>query len=128
MAAFASNVAKFFENPMGIVTGEIDASFLNIEIGIVVEANVTLAFPPASLAFYGRLSGTSFEMRVRRSAISTSAWNYEQYLLFPARCARKSLLLICRLLDRNTPSRRRRRRLSLLARSLLSESLRSWQS
>ena len=127
MAAFASNVAKFFENPMGIVTGEIDASFLNIEIGIVVEANVTLAFPPASLAFYGRLSGTSFEMRVRRSAISTSAWN-EQYLLFPARCARKSLLLICRLLDRNTPSRRRRRRLSLLARSLLSESLRSWQS
>ena len=72
MAAFGSAVAKFFENPMGIVTGEIDASFLNIEIGIVVEAHVTLAFPPASLDFYGRLSGTSFEMRVRQAPSSFS--------------------------------------------------------
>ena len=64
---------------MGIVTGEIDASFLNIEIGIVVEANVTLAFPPASLAFYGRLSGTSFEIRVRRVPSTSSL--HERYLL-----------------------------------------------
>ena len=58
-----SAIGKFFENPMGIITGEISAADLGLEAGIEIEAEGALPFIPSKIEFWGKITLTSFEMK-----------------------------------------------------------------
>ena len=60
---FAKSLGQFFENPMGIVTGEISLPSVEFEAGMEIEALATLPFFPSRLWFFGRISMSSFELR-----------------------------------------------------------------
>ena len=62
-AAFTRALMGFFENPMGVVTGEVDMSALGLQFGIMIEAEATLPFFPSHIYFFGKISLSSFELR-----------------------------------------------------------------
>ena len=62
-AAFMTMLSEFFQNPMGIVTGEVEVPDIGFQAGMEIEALATLPFFPSRLYFFGRISITSFELR-----------------------------------------------------------------
>ena len=61
--AFGTALEKFFQNPMGVVTGEVDLSALGLEAGITIKAKAVLPFFDNQVDFYGKITFTSFELR-----------------------------------------------------------------
>jgi hypothetical protein len=66
-SAFITMLGEFFQNPMGIVTGEVVVPNIDFTAGMSIEALATLPFFPSRLYFFGKITTSSFELRAAAS-------------------------------------------------------------